>query len=170
MRIFLVGYMGCGKTTVGKRLATRLDLRFLDLDHYLESKHGAAVSEQFEQLGEAVFRERERDAIVEVCTQLDDILVSTGGGAPCFYDNMEQMKRFGVTIYLKMTASALASRLKNARKSRPLLKGKSDQELVDFIQASLQAREPFYEQAKVVVSALSIDIDGLVNRVYHTIK
>lgn len=170
MRIFLIGYMGCGKTTVGKRLANKLGLRFVDLDSYIEEKYGKMVTEQFEEVGEFGFRERERNAVNDVCTQFDDILVSTGGGAPCFFDNMERMKEAGVTIYLKMTAMALASRLKGARKSRPLLRDKTQEELVAFIAKTLDEREPYYEQAKIVVSALSIDVDGLVNRVYHAVK
>lgn len=170
MRIFLVGFMGCGKTTVGKRLANKMGLQFLDLDHYLESKYGKSVSVQFEEVGEPAFRERERDAIREVSTSMDDVLISTGGGAPCFYDNMQVMKDKGVTIYLKMTAAALASRLKGARKSRPLLQGKSGEDLEAYIASTLEKREPYYEEARIVVSALSIDVDGLVNRVYHLVK
>lgn len=170
MRIFLIGYMGCGKSTVGKRLANKLGLRFVDLDSYLEEKYGKTVAQQFEEVGETEFRERERAAVNDTCTQFDDILVSTGGGAPCFFDNMEKMKDAGVTIYLKMTAMALASRLKNARKSRPLLRDKTQDELIAYIANSLSEREPYYEQAKIVVSALSIDVDGLVNRVYHAVR
>jgi shikimate kinase len=170
MRIFLIGYMGCGKTTVGKRLAAKLGLRFIDLDRYIEEKYGKTVVEQFEEEGETTFRERERDAVRDTCTLLDDILVSTGGGAPCYYDNMDVMKASGVTVYLKMNAMALASRLKNARKSRPLLKDKTQEELVAFITETLDSRELFYEKAKLVVSALSIDVDGLVNRIYHAVN
>ncbi len=162
--------MGCGKTTVGKRLAAKLGLRFIDLDRYIEEKYGKTVVEQFEEVGETTFRERERDAVRDTCTLLDDILVSTGGGAPCYYDNMDVMKASGVTVYLKMNAMALASRLKNARKSRPLLKDKTQEELVAFITETLDSRELFYEKAKLVVSALSIDVDGLVNRIYHAVN
>lgn len=162
--------MGCGKTTVGKRLAAKLGLKFLDLDHFVEEKYGKPVAVQFEEVGELGFRERERDAVVEVSTQLDNILVSTGGGAPCFFNNMEIMRSSGITIYLKMTPQALASRLKNARKNRPLLQSKSPEELLQYIAATLAQREPFYDSARIVVSALSIDVEGLVNRVYHIVK
>lgn len=162
--------MGCGKTTVGKRLASKLGLNFFDLDHFLEEKYTQSVAAQFEEVGEAGFRKRERDALREVCTSMDEILVSTGGGAPCFFDNMDVMRNSGVTIYLKMTPEALASRLSGARKSRPLLKDKSSEELVAYIKETLLYREPFYERSRIVVSALSIDVDGLVNRVYRIIK
>jgi shikimate kinase len=170
MRIFLIGFMGCGKTTVGKRLSSKLGLKFLDLDQFVEEKYGKTVTEQFSELGEQGFRERERDAVVEVSTMMDDVLVSTGGGAPCFYNNMDVMRENGITIYLKMTPNALASRLKGARKNRPLLQGKTYEELVDYIALTLNNREPFYDRARIVVSALSIDVDGLVNRVYHIVK
>ena len=170
MRIFLIGYMGCGKSTVGKRLASKLGLHFIDLDRYIESKYGRTIPEQFEDVGEAGFREREHEAVSDVCTLYDNVLVSTGGGAPCFFDNMKKMMDAGVTVYLKMTPMALASRLKGARKSRPLLKDKTQEELVEFIEKTLEGREPYYELARIVVSALSIDVDGLVNRIYHTVK
>jgi shikimate kinase len=170
MRIFLIGYMGCGKTTVGKRLANKLGLRFLDLDSYVEGKYGKTVAEQFEEVGEVGFRERERNAVNDICAQFDNILVSTGGGAPCFFDNLEKMNAAGVTIYLKMTAMALASRLKGARRSRPLLRDKTEEELVAYIEKTLGEREVYYNQAHIVVSALSIDVDGLVNRIYHALN
>lgn len=170
MRIFLVGYMGCGKTTVGKRLAKKLSLQFLDLDSYLEEKFGKTVSEQFSEVGESAFRERERDAVREIPQKFSDVLVSTGGGAPCFFDNMEVMRANGVTVYLKMNAASLASRLKSARRERPLLANKTDEELEEYIKGMLSNREPYYEQAKIVVSALSIDVNGLVERIYRTIK
>lgn len=170
MRIFLLGYMGCGKSTVGKRLARNLNLSFVDLDSYIEQKYGKTVAEQFSEIGEDAFRERERDAVRDVCTAMDDVLVSTGGGAPCFFDNMERMKAAGVTVYLKMSPLALASRLKSARKSRPLLMDKTPEELTEYIAESLATREPFYDQARIVVSALSVDVNSLVNRIYHTLK
>lgn len=170
MRIYLLGYMGCGKSTVGKKLATKLNLKFIDLDDYLVAKHGKSIAEMFEEVGEDGFRMRERDAVREVAETMDNIMVSTGGGAPCFYDNMSVMRQSGVTIYLKMTPEALASRLVKARRSRPLLKDKTEEELISFVAQMLEKREPFYEQARIVVSALSVDVAGLVNRIYHVLK
>lgn len=162
--------MGCGKTTVGKRLAKKLSLQFLDLDNYLEEKFGKTVSEQFSEVGENAFRERERDAIREIPDKFPDVLVSTGGGAPCFFDNMDTMRANGVTVYLKMNAAALASRLKSARRERPLLANKTPDELEKYISELLSHREPFYEQSKIVVSALSVDVNGLVDRIYRNLK
>ena len=168
-RIFLIGYMGAGKTTVGKVLSRQLELSFIDLDHYIEGRYHKTVGQLFAEKGEDAFRDIERRMLREVAA-FEDVLVSTGGGAPCFFDNMKKMMDAGVTVYLKMTPMALASRLKGARKSRPLLKDKTQEELVEFIEKTLEGREPYYELARIVVSALSIDVDGLVNRIYHTVK
>ncbi len=154
MRIFLIGFMGSGKTTVGKPLAKALGLRFVDMDaHIVETQH-KTIADLFETLGEAGFRALERDTLAELCAQ-DDLVVATGGGAPCFFDNMEAMNRAGTTIYLKVSPEGLAARLKYGRDKRPLLRGKSDEELLAYIRSSLAAREPFYAQARVTV-----DCDG----------
>ena len=154
MRIFLIGFMGSGKTTVGKPLAKALGFRFVDMDHHITDTRHKTVAEIFEELGENGFRKLEQQTLQELSTQ-DNIVIATGGGAPCFFDNMEAMNRAGATIYLQVSPEGLATRLKHGRDKRPLLRGKNDRELLLYIKEKLVEREPFYKQARIIV-----DCDG----------
>ncbi|MDR2935784.1 MAG: shikimate kinase [Rikenellaceae bacterium] len=150
MRIFLMGYMGSGKTTVGKPLARQLGLEFVDMDHVIADRHGRSVNEIFSTFGEARFREIEREILGELLTR-DNIVVSLGGGTPCFFDNLERIKTAGVTVYLQAGVETLARRLEHGKARRPLLRDKSPEELFDFIRDSLAIREQVYSQAAVIV-------------------
>ncbi len=148
-RIFIVGYMGSGKTTVGRRLARSLSLQFVDLDLFIEGKYRKTVSQLFEERGEEGFRELERLALREVA-EFEDVVISTGGGTPCFFDNMALMNRAGITVYLKAEPEELASRLAASRTVRPLISSKSKEELTAFITEHLSIRERFYLVASIV--------------------
>lgn len=149
-RIFLVGYMGSGKTTVGQLLAKHYGFTFIDLDSYIENRYLKKISEIFADQGEDKFRELEHKLLAEVA-DMESVVVSTGGGAACFYNNMQLMNEAGLCVYLKLTADKLAQRLYKARSMRPLIKDKSAEELPVFVADMLQKREPFYEQASIVV-------------------
>ena len=151
-RIFLVGYMGSGKTTTGKRLSKKYGLDFIDLDHFIESRYFKTVSQLFQEKGEDGFREIERDLLKEV-VDFENVIISTGGGTACFFDNMELMNQKGETVYLKASATDLSVYLRAASKDRPLLAQKSREELFDFVSEMLKKREPFYSQAKHTVDA-----------------
>lgn len=151
-RIFLIGYMGAGKTTVGKNLADLVGLSFIDLDYHIEGRYHKAVSQIFAERGEDAFREIERKMLHEVA-EFEDVLISTGGGAPCFFDNMEFMNARGTTVYLRVSVEELAKRLEMCKHTRPVLKGRSGEELRTFIAESLEKREPFYTKATVVFDA-----------------
>lgn len=151
-RIFLIGFMGCGKSTVGRNIARALNWKFIDLDNYIQEKDGSSVTEIFKRDGEEVFRLMEKQALDEIL-QLNDVVVATGGGAPCFHNNMLTMKQAGLTIYLKLSPSGLFQRLLPARKTRPLIADKNADELLLFIEKKLEEREPFYCQASVVADA-----------------
>lgn len=151
-RIFLIGYMGAGKTTVGKVLAKRLGLTFIDLDHYIEGRYHRTIGQLFAEKGEDAFREIEKRMLREVA-MFEDVLVSTGGGTPCFFDNMDFMNETGTTIYLKVSVGELAKRLEMGKSGRPVLGGRSGDELKVFIAGNLQKRDPFYTQASVVFDA-----------------
>ena len=146
-RIILLGYMGAGKTTVGRALAKRLGLRFYDLDWYIETRFCKKVSQIFAQEGEEGFRRKERNMLHEVA-EFEDVIISLGGGAPCFFDNMDYINQQGDTIYLKGSTEVLYEHLMLARGKRPLLEGKTPDELKAYIEESLQVREPFYSKAK----------------------
>ena len=141
--------MGSGKTTVGKRLAKALSLDFIDLDAYIQSKYRKTIPQLFEEKGEKGFRELEHLTLREVAT-FEDVVISTGGGAPCFFDNMELMNGAGTTVYLQAEPNELADRLAASKTVRPLIAGKSREELVPFITNHLAQREPFYNTARVI--------------------
>ncbi|GHT39838.1 shikimate kinase [Bacteroidia bacterium] len=158
-KIFLIGYMGAGKTTIGKRLAKKLGLQFIDMDQFIENRYHKKVSEIFAEKGEDFFREIERKALQEVA-QFEDTVISTGGGAPCFFDNMELMNRSGITVYLKVPVNVLAQRLSEGKQERPLVKDKSKEELQQFIAGNVTKRETWYNQASVIYPAGKIISPG----------
>ena len=151
IRIFLTGYMGAGKTTLGKALARELHVPFIDLDWYIEERFHKAVGELFTERGESGFRKLEKSMLHEV-GEFEDVVISTGGGAPCFFDNMEYMNRVG-TVFLDVDPKVLFRRLRVAKQQRPILQGKEDDELFDFIIQALEKRSSFYRQAKYIFCA-----------------
>lgn len=163
-RIFLIGYMGCGKTTVGKQLAEKLGYRFIDMDQHLEERQFKSVSQIFAEQGEDEFRKLEQKCLHEVA-EFEDTIISTGGGAPCFFDNIEHMNSRGLTVYLKMTAEELAVRLESLKQNtRPLIAGKKGDELRDFIANGIAKREAFYNRASIVVNANNETVaDEIIN-------
>jgi len=160
MNIILVGYMGSGKTSLGKKLAKRLNLRFIDTDNLIESRQGMTISSIFELHGEAAFRELEKELIEELAVE-ENLLLSTGGGMPCFNDLMVKLNELGTTIYLKRPAKELAHRIINSKKKRPITDGKSFDELVTFIDEMLKKRNAFYEQANLIVDRTIQDVSTL---------
>lgn len=154
--IVLVGYMGSGKTTVGRQLAQALGRTFYDLDWYIEMRYHRTVPQLFEERGEEGFRELERNMLHEAA-EFEDIVLSCGGGTPCFFDNMDYICSVSESVYLKATPEVLAQHLKMRKVERPLLQGKSEDELLDFIRTSLKDREPFYLKAKHVVDVTLLD-------------
>jgi len=147
MRIYLIGYMGSGKSTLGKRLAKHAGMDFIDLDKHIEEQNCQTIPRMFKTEGEDIFREKERKALEEV-SEFDNVVIATGGGAPCFFNNMELMNRTGITIYLDVDPEILAERLVLSKTVRPLIHGKTRQELVDFIAENLGKRRSFYEQSR----------------------
>ena len=162
IRIFLTGYMGAGKTTLGKALARELHVPFIDLDWYIEERFHKAVGELFTERGESGFRELEKSMLHEV-GEFEDVVISTGGGAPCFFDNMEYMNRQAQTVYLKASPDVLFQHLKMGKVERPLLKDKTEEEMKQYIRDSLAIREPFYSRAQY-----TLDVSLLEN--YDKIK
>ena len=147
--IFLLGFMGSGKTYLGERLAGLLNRPFFDLDQMLEAGEGETISTIFAEKGEAAFRDLERKYLHTLENQAPAV-VATGGGTPCFFDNMDWMKAHGTTVYLKTPIEVLFERLRHEQAGRPLLAGLSDEALRDFIEQKLSERERWYRQAEVV--------------------
>lgn len=154
--LFLVGYMGCGKSTFGRRLARRLGVRFADTDALVEEREGATVVDVFRYEGEKRFRELERSVLEELIASGEEMVVSTGGGLPTWRGNMDRMNAAGFTVYLKRSAEQIVRRLSPyGRQKRPKLRGLDDEQLLAFMTRDMQVREPFYAQA-----ALTMDCDG----------
>ena len=163
--------MGAGKSTIGKELAARLNYRFIDTDLLIEEKENMSISELFQQKGEKYFREVERDVLIEAASNDENFVMSTGGGAPCFMDNMELLNSFGITVYLKMDANDLYARLSDTRESvRPLLQNKSSDELLTYISNKLTEREPFYSRSKVIISGRSVRTDRIEKNILKFIN
>jgi shikimate kinase len=155
-KIYLIGYMGSGKTSVGGPLAKRLDRSFFDLDKLIEEKTGKTIQQIFEEDGEAVFRGLEKHVLRHFTESQSRFVLAVGGGTPCFYDNMAFMNRQGLTIYLKMDAASLAFRLVHSKTERPLLKSIGNQDLECFVRQHLREREDMYHEAGMVVNALGM--------------
>lgn len=147
VRIFLTGYMGAGKTTLGKAFARELGLSFIDLDWYLEERFHQTISQLFAERGEDGFRRLEQKMLHEV-GDFENVVISTGGGTPCFFDNMDYMNAQGQTVFLDVDEETLFRRLRVATAQRPILRGKSDAELRAFISEALARRMPYYEKAR----------------------
>lgn len=155
-RIILIGYMGAGKTTVGKALSRDLSLPFYDLDWYIEERYHRSIAQIFAEKGENGFREIEQNILHEVA-EFENVVISCGGGTPCFFDNMEYMNRQAQTVYLKASPEILFQHLKMGKVERPLLKDKTEEEMKQYIRDSLSAREPFYSQAKYTLDVTLLD-------------
>ena len=151
--IFLLGFMGSGKSTFGRQLAKHLGYAFIDLDTYIEEVVGETVAQIFEHFGEEHFRQLEKQAIDDLLNE-GHAIIATGGGAPCFYDNIDRMNAIGQTVYLKLSPELLAERLKgDAVNVRPLVNGKNGAELIQFISDKLIVREAFYGKSHYTVNA-----------------
>jgi len=161
MRIFIIGYMGAGKSTVGRRLANRLNIPFVDLDDAFEAKFRYSIPRFFDHFGEERFREFENQCLREIISEHDTAVISTGGGTACSVENMSLMNTEGITIYLKMASKSLALRLNKARRLRPIIRDIQNDDMLEFIEEQMTKREPFYEQAKLVIKGESLDLDEL---------
>ncbi|MGJ1323734.1 shikimate kinase [Sphingobacterium faecium] len=159
--IFLIGYMGSGKTTLAKKLANKLELPFIDTDDEIVKEVGMSITEYFQLHGEEKFRALEREHLQKIAQQ--EAIVSTGGGSPCFFDNMQWMNENGISVYLQMTPKALFDRLSQSKPNkRPILIGKTDEELFNFISEKLVEREPFYKQAHLIIDQINTPVEDLV--------
>ena len=152
--------MGSGKSRLGRRFSEFLNTQFVDMDHYIEERNCKTVPQIFAEEGEEEFRKKERKALEEL-SEFTDIVIATGGGAPCFFDNMDLMNRTGETIYLNIDPGILADRLLKSKNERPLIKGKSREELLAFIDETLKVRDIYYSRAKYQITRPDVDLDEL---------
>lgn len=158
--VYLIGFMGSGKTTAGKALASRSGWSFIDLDKKIENHTGKSVPDIFFEHGEDYFRKVESEVLVNIKAS-ENTVVATGGGTPCYNENMEYMINSGVTVYLQMTPEKLFKRLADSRAERPLIKDLQNEELQSFIEHKLAEREKFYMRSKVIIDGSDPDINLL---------
>lgn len=159
--IFLVGFMGCGKSTIGRKLAVKTGYDFIDLDKMIEGRTGVSIADYFKYHGEHAFRELERDSLQKTDFP-EKAIIATGGGAPCFFDNMDWMNSHGQTVYINLTPQTLADRLEHGKAERPLISRFNQEELVEFITDKLKAREVFYTQAQHDLNGIGLTSEKLV--------
>lgn len=165
MRIFLIGFMGTGKSHWGKIWASQHNLKFIDLDSEIEKKIGLSVDEIFEKKGEDFFRNVETETLMEM-KQYDDCIIACGGGTPCFKNNMEWMNNNGLSVLLNSTPSKILENIINDNKERPILKKINKGELLFFIEMKLKERMDFYNKANVHLSVIDLNfnsIDAILN-------
>jgi shikimate kinase len=163
-KVYIIGFMGSGKSTAGKKLASFMGWTFIDLDKNIEEFAGKSIPEIFSQDGETSFRVIEAK-ILRNLDSLKNIVISTGGGTPCYDDNMEYMLGHGLTVYLKLTPRQLKSRLSQSHGERPLIKGLGSRELLSFIEKKLAEREIWYERSDIIIEGIDLDINILLENV-----
>ncbi len=163
MRIFLLGFMGVGKSTIGKHLAEELQIPFVDLDEWIEDEVQMPISELFSEYGEPFFRKLEFDHLRKVVETYDRFVMATGGGLPCFNDNISYMNENGETVYLRASIEDLTRRLTSSSGDRPIMKQADVKEYKEHITNLLTQREPIYASAKWIVD-LKLAEDATANR------
>jgi shikimate kinase len=164
MIVYLTGFMGSGKTTTGKKLAALAGAKFVDIDAEIEKTAGKSISGIFSEEGEQHFRKYEYDELRRVDLS-EGAVIATGGGTPCYADNMDYMNNTGITVYLKMTPAALASRLEYAMVSRPLIAGLRGESLISYIRDKITEREPYYLRSQIVFDGLNADVKLLLEKI-----
>jgi shikimate kinase len=159
-RVYVIGFMGSGKSTAGKKIAAALGWKFTDLDREIELKEGKSVNDIFSSSGEEYFRDLE-EKILSGLNITTDSIISTGGGTPCYRNNMDFMIKTGVVVYLRMSPSQLSSRLEGDSDSRPLIRNLQKTELLQYISAKLADREKYYLRATIITDGFDLDIKAL---------
>lgn len=163
-RIFLIGFMGSGKSTLGSKLARRIGYEFIDMDRLIEETAELSIPAIFSEHGEEVFRKWESDILHELCHH-EKVVIATGGGAPCHSSLMDLMNSQGTTVYIRLSPEELKSRLMRSRTERPLIKGKSEEELTGYINKLLEQREKYYSMASLVVNGMNLQSEELARHI-----
>jgi shikimate kinase len=168
MRIFLIGFMGAGKTHWGKQVANRMGLPFHDLDELVVAQEGKSIADIFSENGEEYFRLAEKQILEELVEREDSMIISCGGGTPCFFNNIDFMKRYGIVVWLNTHVEVILQRLLKERMHRPLLKDIKDEDLRNHIIRKLNERRMYYEQADVIIDKEdSISMNDFIQTVLH---
>lgn len=170
MKIYLIGFMASGKSTIGQELAKALGYDFIDMDIFIENKYGRSIKQIFEIDGESKFRELENSVLREVAALEGNFVIASGGGTSCFYNSVDFMNKTGFTVYLRMEVAQLVSRLIDSKTDRPLLWGKTKEELTGYILKVLEERKKYYEKARLIVDAANLDIPHFAQTIISAIE
>jgi shikimate kinase len=167
MKIFLIGFMGCGKTHWGKLLSQKLSITFFDLDEKIVEQEGKSVSEIFNSEGEEYFRHAEKEVLHLLAESHQSFVMATGGGAPCFYNNIDYIKKQGTVVWINCSTELLHQRLLKEKDQRPLISDIPDEDLKTYIIKKYSSRKIFYQQANVILPEENITMEVLLNKIFH---
>ena len=167
MKIFLIGFMGSGKTHWGNLLSQKLQIPFFDLDAVIEEKEEKEITSIFAETGEEYFRMLEKDVLFLLTESHESFVMATGGGTPCFFNNIDYMKSRGTTVWINCSVECLHNRLVKEKEKRPLISNIPDEELNSFIIKKFSDRKIFYQQAQVVMNDEDATLDSLIERIFH---
>jgi len=167
MKIYLLGFMGSGKTYWGRRLSEKLQLPFFDLDEQVETSEGKTINQLFAESGEEYFRLVEKDTLHILTESHDSFVMATGGGTPCYFNNIDYMNRSGITVWINTPLELIHERLLKEKDNRPLLKEIGEAQLKGFILKKFSDRKIYYEQAEVIVDEADKNIDHMVDKIFH---
>jgi shikimate kinase len=167
MKVFLIGFMGCGKSFWGQQLSEKLQLPFFDLDKKIEEHEGKNITEIFTTEGEEYFRIQEKEALHLLSESHESFIMACGGGTPCFYNNIDYIKKQGTVVWINCSIDCLYSRLVKEKDKRPLIKELTDEALRSFIVKKYSTRKIYYQQAQVVINSDELSLPELVNRVFQ---
>jgi len=167
VKIFLIGFMGSGKTHWGRLLSEKLGIRFFDLDEQVTEHTGKSISEIFETEGEEQFRLKEKDVLHIITESQESFVMACGGGSPCYFNNIEYMNKAGITVWINTPLDVIFTRLVNEKDKRPLIKNLSDDNLKSFINKKFSGRRIYYEQAGIVIDKEPFELELLIEKIFH---
>ena len=167
MKIFLIGFMGCGKTHWGRQLSQKLQIPFFDLDDLIVEREGKEITEIFAELGEEYFRMLEKDVLYMLTESHESFVMACGGGAPCFFNNIDYMKSRGTTVWINCSIDCLYTRLVKEKDKRPLVKNIPDAQLKSYIIKKYSDRKIFYQQAHVILAEDDVNLEALIEKTFH---
>jgi shikimate kinase len=167
MKIFMIGFMGCGKTHWGKQLSEKLQTPFFDLDKLIEEQEGKTITEIFAEMGEEYFRMLEKDVLYMITESHETFVMACGGGTPCFFNNIDYMKSRGTTVWINCGTEILYSRLVKEKEQRPLIRSIPDDELKYYIIKKYSDRKIFYQQAHVILAEDDVTLEALIEKTFH---
>ena len=167
MKIFLIGFMGCGKTHWGKQLGAKLGMPFVDLDEKIEEHEGRTIAAIFAKEGEEYFRLLEKDVLHLLTESHESFVMATGGGTPCFYNNIDYLKKQGVVVWINCTTESIYQRLIKEKEKRPLISNIPDSELKSYIVKKYSGRKIYYQQANLILPEEQITLETLLSKIFH---